>query len=81
MAREKVYLVTVQSPTWRDGHTRPGNQRPGTGSLQQRLTKLACSSHLCCRILALTDLVMFVRILNLLITTCSIASADKNSAW
>jgi hypothetical protein len=41
----------------------------------------ACSSHLFCRILALTDLVMFFRILNLLITTSSMARVDKNLAW
>jgi hypothetical protein len=39
MAREKVYLVTMQSPTWRYGHTRLGNERPGARSLQYRLTK------------------------------------------
>jgi hypothetical protein len=40
----------------------------------------ACSSHLFCRILALTDLVMFFRILNLLITTSSMARVDKTLA-
>jgi hypothetical protein len=40
----------------------------------------ACSSHLFCRILALTDLVMFFRKQNLLANTCSMASVDKNSA-
>lgn len=34
-----------------------------------------------CRILTLTDLVMFFRILNLVVTMSSVGSVDKEAAW